>query len=257
MTALAQPRTSSGWRIWTRPINANNCFSKCSWTSGTPSRRKLPSQPDLVRTPSPPYKPSARSSSAKGNRMTVRMSVAALAAVGLAACSPKADYLITNGMVWTGLSTGNPQPGQVAIGGGKILAVGDSVSLARYVGGATKVIDARGGLVTPGFSDAPPEQTDSALARALRYAASLGVTATSHVSAGWDDLASWHRLERAGRLTMRVTLYMPLSNWRAVAESVVAHGTGDEWVRIGGLKGVMDGSAGPRPASFFLPEPGL
>ena len=82
---------------------------------------------------------------------------------------------------------------------------------------------------------------------------SLGVTATSHVSAGWDDLASWHRLERAGRLTMRVTLYMPLSNWRAVAESVAAHGTSDEWVRIGGLKGFMDGSAGSRTAYFFEP----
>jgi len=318
--------------------------------------------------------------------MTVRTSLAALAAVGLAACSPKADYLITNGMVWTGLSTGNPQPGQVAIGGGKVLAVGDSASLARYVGGATKVIDAHCGLVTPGFSDAhthfigggfqlasidlrdaatpqefvrrikeyaaklrpgewilggdwdhtlwrgaplprhdwidsvtpnnpvwisrldgheglanaaalkaagitrdtptpaggeilrdrdgsptgifkdqaegligkgipdaTPEQTDSALARALRYAASLGVTATSHVSAGWDDLASWHRLERAGRLTMRVTLYLPLSNWRAVADSTAAHGAGDDWVRIGGLKGFMDGSAGSRTAYFFEP----
>ena len=85
--------------------------------------------------------------------MTLRTSRAAVAAVCLAACSPKADLLITHGMVWTGLSTGNPQPGGVAIHGGTILAVGDSASLARYVGGATKVIDARGGLVTPGFAD--------------------------------------------------------------------------------------------------------
>ncbi len=318
--------------------------------------------------------------------MTLRTSRAAVAAVCLAACSPKADLLITHGMVWTGLSTGNPQPGGVAIHGGTILAVGDSASLARYVGGATKVIDARGGLVTPGFADghthfigggfqlasidlrdaptpqefvrrikayaarlrpgdwilggdwdhtlwrgaplprhdwidsvtpnnpvwinrldgheglanaaalkaagitrdtptpaggeilrdrdgsptgifkdqaegligraipdATPEQTDSALARALRYAASLGVTATAHMSAGWDDLASYRRLERAGRMTVRVALYLPLQSWRAIAESLRARGTGDDWVRIGGLKGYMDGSAGSRTAFFFEP----
>src|SRR5256885_8354531 len=112
------------------------------------------------------------------------------------------------------------------------------------------------GLIGKAIPDATPELTDSALARALRYAASLGVTATSHVSAGWDDLASWHRLERAGRLTMRVTLYMPLSSWRAVAESVAAHGAGDDWVRIGGPKGFMDGSAGSRTAHFFEPYAG-
>src|SRR5207245_85213 len=43
--------------------------------------------------------------------------------------------------------------GEVAIRGGTILGVGDSATLARYVGGGTRVIDARGGLVAPGFAD--------------------------------------------------------------------------------------------------------
>src|SRR5437879_12563011 len=46
-----------------------------------------------------------------------------------------------------------------------------------------------------------PEQRDSALARALAFAASLGVTATAHMSASWADLASYRRSEREGRLT--------------------------------------------------------
>jgi predicted amidohydrolase YtcJ len=95
------------------------------------------------------------------------------------------------------------------------------------------------------------EQQDSALARALAYAASLGVTGTSHVSATWADLASYRRLERAGRLTMRAALYLPLDSWRAVAETVSRSGRGDDWVKIGGLKGYMDGSAGSRTAYFF------
>ena len=98
-----------------------------------------------------------------------------------------------------------------------------------------------------------PEQQDSALARALAYAASLGVTATSHVSASWADLEAYHRLERAGRLTVRVALYLPLESWQAVAETVSRSGHGDDWVKIGGLKGYMDGSAGSRTAYFFEP----
>src|SRR5256886_15527179 len=43
------------------------------------------------------------------------------------------------------------------------------------------------------------------------------------------------------------------SSWRAVAETVSRSGRGDDWVKIGGLKGYMDGSAGSRTAYFFQP----
>ncbi len=304
----------------------------------------------------------------------------------VAACSPKADIVVTNGLVWTGLSTGRGQPGAVAIRDGKILAVGDAAEIARYVGSKTKVLDAHGGLVMPGFADghthfidggfklgwinlrdaatpqefvrrikayaanlkpgewilggdwdhtlwpgsplpthqwidsvtpntpvfvyrldghmalanaaamraakvtrdtpvpvggevpraargeaigifkdnaedlieraipAPSaEQRDSALARALAHAASLGVTATGHMSASWADLASYKRLERAGRMTLRVAVYLPIEDWRTVSDSVHRDGAGDDWVRIGGVKGYMDGSAGSRTAFFFEP----
>ena len=99
-----------------------------------------------------------------------------------------------------------------------------------------------------------PERRDSALARALAHAASLGVTATAHMSASWADLASYRRLERAGRLTLRVALYLPLDRWRAVADTVRRAGSaGDAWVKLGGVKGFMDGSAGSRTAYFFEP----
>src|SRR5438094_2525664 len=98
-----------------------------------------------------------------------------------------------------------------------------------------------------------PERRDSALARALAYAASLGVTATAHMSASWADLASYRRLERAGRLTLRAALYLPLDDWRTVADSVRRAGSSDPWLKIGGLKGFMDGSAGSRTADFLEP----
>ena len=56
-------------------------------------------------------------------------------------------------MVWTGLSSGAAQPGAVAIAAGKILAVGDSAAIARYLGSHTQVIRADGGLVIPGLAD--------------------------------------------------------------------------------------------------------
>ena len=315
------------------------------------------------------------------------LGLSCLALAALAGCGRTADIVIRGGMVWTGLSSGAPQPGAVAVGDGEILAVGDSAAVARYIGSNTRVIRADGGLVLPGLTDGhthfigggfqlasvdlrnaatpqefvrrireyartlkpgewitggdwdhtlwpgqplprhdwidsvtsanpvfvnrldghealanaaamraagvtrdtptPPggeilrdaktgepigifkdqaldligraqpdpslEQRDSALARALAHAASLGVTATAHMSASWADLASYRRLEGAGRLTMRVAVYLPVDTWRAVADSVKAHGAGDAWVKIGGLKGFMDGSAGSRTALFFEP----
>ena len=304
----------------------------------------------------------------------------------LGGCGRKADIVIQGGTVWTGLSTGRGQPGAVAIGDGKILAVGDSAAIARYVGSKTEVLRANGGLVMPGLADghthfidggfqltsvnlrdattpqefvrrlkdyalrlkpgewitgggwdhtlwrgtplphhewidsvtpsnpvfvnrldghmalanaaalraagvtkatptpaggeiprdasgepigifkdramdlvwraAPdpsPEQRDSALARALAHAASLGVTATGHMSASWADLASYRRLEHANRQTVRVFLYLPLDDWHTVADSAARAGAADDWVRIGGVKGYMDGSAGSRTAYFFEP----
>ncbi len=305
----------------------------------------------------------------------------------VAACTRSADLVVTGGMVWTGLSSGRPQRGVVAIRGATILAVGDSAAVARYVGSGTRILRADGGLVMPGFVDghthfidggfqlasidlrsaatpqefirriaeyakrlkpgqwitggdwdhtlwkgAPlprkdwidsvtpnnpvfvnrldghealansaafraagvtkdtptppggeilrdprsgeplgvvkdqaldvvgraipepsPEDRDSALARALAHAESLGVTATAHMSASFADLASYRRLERAGRMTLRVALYLPIERWRDIADTVRRHGQGDDWVRIGGCKGYMDGSAGSRTAYFFQP----
>jgi predicted amidohydrolase YtcJ len=107
------------------------------------------------------------------------------------------------------------------------------------------------GLIGEAIADPIPEQRDSAVARALAHAASLGVTATANMSASWSDLAAYRRMERAGRMTLRVYLYLPLASWRAVADTIKASGQGDDWVRIGGLKGFMDGSAGSRTAFFF------
>ena len=108
-------------------------------------------------------------------------------------------------------------------------------------------------LVWRAFPQPSPEKRDSALARAMAHAASLGVTAAAHMSASWADFAAYRRMQQAGRMTLRVAVYLPLDQWRAVADTVTRAGQGDDWVRIGGVKGYMDGSAGSRTAYFFEP----
>src|SRR6266536_4820883 len=82
-----------------------------------------------------------------------RASLLGCAVILTTACGPKADLVVTGGMVWTGLSTGRGRPGAVAIANGRILAVGDSTDIARYVDGKTGILRASGGLVMPGFAD--------------------------------------------------------------------------------------------------------
>jgi len=320
-------------------------------------------------------------------RARIRHALPVLAVSLLAcACSRGADLVVVHGMVWTGLASGPAWPGGVAIRGDSIVAVGDSSAVAPYIGRGTRVIDAHGGLIMPGFNDAhthfidaslalssvqlrdaatpqefvrriaayarglkpgewitggewdhtlwpgqtlprhewidsvtpntpvvverldghellanamamrlagitastptpfggqilhdpatgqptgvfkdaaqdliyrvvpnaTAEQMDSALARGLAHAESLGVTGVGYMSASFADLESFRRMERAGRLTMRCVLYI-LEDWRATADTLKAEGAGDDWVRIGGMKRYMDGSAGSRTA--FMAQP--
>ncbi|HUR94375.1 MAG TPA: amidohydrolase [Gemmatimonadales bacterium] len=96
-------------------------------------------------------------------------------------------------------------------------------------------------------------QRDAALRRAMAHAASRGVTAFAHVSVVPADLGTYLRAKAAGALTARATLYFPLETWHAVADTVARLGRGDDWVRIGGVKGYVDGSLGSTTALFYTP----
>ncbi|MEO8199602.1 MAG: amidohydrolase [Gemmatimonadota bacterium] len=98
------------------------------------------------------------------------------------------------------------------------------------------------------------EQDDAALTRAMAFVASKGVTAAAMVSSPWSELAALDRARKGGRLTIRATIFHPLEQWRAVAESVKArHGFGDDWIRLSGVKGYVDGSLGSGTALFYEP----
>ncbi|MER9360779.1 amidohydrolase [Mesorhizobium sp. M0500] len=67
--------------------------------------------------------------------------------------SSNADLIVTNARVLT-MDEGNPTAEAVAIKDGNILAVGDRRTIETLKGPATKIIDAQGGSVVPGFIEA-------------------------------------------------------------------------------------------------------
>ncbi|MBL0155764.1 MAG: amidohydrolase [Bryobacterales bacterium] len=80
----------------------------------------------------------------------------------LAAAQEPATVIIRNARVWTA-NPGQPWAEAVAIRGEKIAAAGGDSAIAKLAGPATKVIDAQGRLVTPGFIDAHIHLSSGAL----------------------------------------------------------------------------------------------
>lgn len=108
-------------------------------------------------------------------------------------------------------------------------------------------------LVYGVMPDLSAEQSDSALARATAWAASKGVTGVSAVSVGWGELAAMKRAYRNGTLHTRISAYVPLGAWRRMADTLKADGPGDDFLRVAGVKGFVDGSLGSRTALFYEP----
>ncbi len=64
-----------------------------------------------------------------------------------------ATLIITNANIWTG-NPDQPQAAALAVAGEKIIAVGSAAEIVKLAGPDTKIIDAGGQFVTPGFHDA-------------------------------------------------------------------------------------------------------
>jgi predicted amidohydrolase YtcJ len=93
---------------------------------------------------------------------------------------------------------------------------------------------------------------DRALEAAMQYVAERGVTSVDHMGT-WADLAVFERAANTGRLRTRVYAPVPLASWKHLASTIEEHGRGNDWLRIGGLKGFVDGSLGSHTAAFLEP----
>ena len=91
-------------------------------------------------------------------------------------------------------------------------------------------------------------QTVNALAEIRRF----GVTNVSDMS---DDtqLDIYRELHQKGQLTVRVHFRPGLDRWKEMSDRGIKVGSGDDWIRLGALKGHIDGIMGTSTARFFQP----
>src|SRR5690349_6603570 len=76
----------------------------------------------------------------------------ALAGIPAAARAQEADVIVRNARIWTGDSL-RPRAQAVAIRGDRLIAVGTNAEADAHRTARTRVIDAGGRFVTPGFID--------------------------------------------------------------------------------------------------------
>jgi predicted amidohydrolase YtcJ len=69
----------------------------------------------------------------------------------------------------------------------------------------------------------------------------------------WTDLAAFDRAHKSGRLKTRIYAAVPIATWERLRDEVASRGRGDDLLRIGALKGFVDGSLGSHTAAFFEP----
>ncbi len=108
------------------------------------------------------------------------------------------------------------------------------------------------GLIGQHISDPSDELKDRAIEAAMKYVASNGVTSVQSMG-GWQDLVVYRRAAKKGILNTRIYAVVPLSSWKKLKEEVEKSGKGDSWLKIGGLKGFVDGSLGSHTAAFKQP----
>jgi predicted amidohydrolase YtcJ len=102
------------------------------------------------------------------------------------------------------------------------------------------------------------EMNVSAARAALAHAASLGVTSVQDDSSV-DALPTYQQIRAEGGLSARINVWRPVSVMKSLIAAGVRSGLGDDWIRVGAIKILADGSMGAGTAAFFDPytdEPG-
>jgi predicted amidohydrolase YtcJ len=168
------------------------------------------------------------------------------------------DSVTPNNPVWI-----QRLDGHMGLANSAALRAAGVTKATKNVEGGTIVRDASGeptgilkdnamSLVDAAVPELAPELADRALDTAMKYVAAQGVTSVQNMGS-WSDLAIFERARKDGRLITRIYAVVPLATWERLKDTVAARGHGDEWVRIGGLKGFVDGSLGSHTAAMLEP----
>ncbi len=168
------------------------------------------------------------------------------------------DAVTPDNPVWV-----NRLDGHMALANSLALTAGGVDASTKDIAGGTIVRDTDGnptGILKDNAMDpitsVEPEPPDSlkfrALKAAMKYVNRQGVTSIGHMGT-WDDLRIFESARNNEQLSVRISAAVPLRTWKQLAKKTATEGTGDQWLRWGGLKSFMDGSLGSHTAAFFEP----
>jgi hypothetical protein len=87
---------------------------------------------------------------------------------------------------------------------------------------------------------------------ALRHAAEMGVTSVNDMASA-SDLEVYRRILEDGKLTARLRVYIPITEIKVFPKLKSELPSGSDLLKIGGVKGFVDGSLGSSTALFFEP----
>ncbi|HKV95746.1 MAG TPA: amidohydrolase [Candidatus Angelobacter sp.] len=123
-----------------------------------------------------------------------------LAGAAVAQSKPSADLIITNAKIWT-VDKSRPNAEALAVLGERIVAVGSAAEVDAWHGPQTKVLDAQGKLLLPGFNDAHVHFVDGGdqlksvqlkdAASPEEFARSIGERAKSTPKGEWVTGGDW------------------------------------------------------------------
>ena len=107
-----------------------------------------------------------------------------------------------------------------------------------------------------------PPSSDDAIAEAigagLKEANRVGVTSIQDMDGSATAIRSklfhlYQHLAQRGQLTCRIDFRLPIASAKELETLGVEANFGNDWIRIGGVKGFMDGSLGSSTAKMFEP----
>ncbi|HEV2177332.1 MAG TPA: amidohydrolase [Terriglobia bacterium] len=121
--------------------------------------------------------------------------------------------------------------------------------------------DAAQGLIEHVIPNPSEAEYEEAIKTGLAEARRVGVTSVEDMNLGGDtpdgqftgEIRLLSRAEREGWLTCRFTEYIPIRQWKTLADAALSHNMGSDFLKLGGVKGFADGSLGSRTAWMFEP----
>lgn len=200
----------------------------------------------------------------------MKLAAFALLALALASAAAESELVVVNARVWTG-DPKRPWAEGIACGAGKLIEVGGTSEIRKLAGKTTRVVDAGGGMVVPGFIDSHIHFTtggfrlSSVQLRSVRsreqFAARIAEFARSIPKGTWITGGDWDHENWGGQMPSKewIDLAAPehpvfvnrldghsaLANSRALRLAGITANTAE----VGG--GAIDRGAGKEPTGVL------